>query len=122
MGRARCPHRAANVRRCPKRAELVDLRRRGGDTAPYLQDRKEHGRHARASAREASRSAAGSAGEPPDTEGAGCPKLLNRLNGLLIVRGLPAQPKATTGCVALRIRHYELHSTDRTPEGAKVVY
>ena len=96
-------------------------------TVEYLLDlltvRARHGLEGRVTLFHGSgRSASGGAGEPPDTEGAGCPKLLNRLNGLLIVRGLPAQPKATTGCVALRIRHYELHSTDRTPEGAKVVY
>jgi hypothetical protein len=38
------------------------------------------------------RSAAGSAGEPPGAEAAGCPKLLSKLNGLLLVWGLPAQP------------------------------
>ena len=68
------------------------------------------------------RSAAGRAGERPDTEGAGCPKLLSKLNGLMLVWGLPTQPKATTGCVALRLRHYLLNSTDRTPQEAKVVY
>ena len=67
------------------------------------------------------RSAAGSAAEPPGTEGAGCPKLLSKLNGLLLEWGLPTEPKATTGCVALRLRHYLLHSTDRTPEEGKVV-
>ena len=50
-----------------------------------------------------------------------CPKLLSKLNGLLIVWGLPTQPKATTGCVALRLRHYKLYSTNRTPEEGKVV-
>ena len=67
------------------------------------------------------RSAAGRAGEPPGTEGAGCPKLLSKLNGSLIVLGLPAQPKATTGCVALRLRHYVLRFIDRTPEEAGFV-
>ena len=34
VGRARCPQRAASIRRCPKRAGLDDLPRRAGDSAP----------------------------------------------------------------------------------------
>jgi hypothetical protein len=34
VGRARCPHRAASVRRCPKRAELGNLPRRAEESAP----------------------------------------------------------------------------------------
>ena len=53
--------------------------------------------------------------------GRAAPKLLSKLNGSLIISGLPAQPKARTGCVALRLRYYLLRSTDRAPEEAKVV-
>ena len=37
IGGARCPYLAASVRRCPERSSFGHLRRRGGDTSPYLQ-------------------------------------------------------------------------------------